>query len=43
MKWKNYAILCVVITCVVAGCILLFPGLSNTIEGVVLGFLSSNA
>ncbi len=43
MKWRTYLLLCVVLSVVVSGSILVMPGLSDTLEGLLLGFLSSNA
>jgi len=43
MKWKNYLILCVVLSLAVVGAIEFVPGLSGTIEARLIAFLSSNA
>lgn len=40
---KNYAILCVAVAVVTALVILFVPGLSESIEGRLLQFLSTNA
>lgn len=43
MNGKNYLILCVAVSVVVALSILYVPGLSDTFEGRLLTFLSTNA
>jgi hypothetical protein len=43
MKAKQYAILCVAVAVVTVAIILFVPGLSDTIEGRLLTFLSTNA
>ncbi|MEM7017687.1 MAG: hypothetical protein AAF512_10180 [Pseudomonadota bacterium] len=43
MKTKNYLVLCAVITVVLVVGLLFVPGLSDTVEAVTLGFLSTNA
>ncbi|MFT5102328.1 MAG: hypothetical protein ACJAX5_001157 [Patiriisocius sp.] len=43
MKTKNYLILCVVITIVWATTLLLVPAVSDTVEQVMIGFLSTYA
>lgn len=43
MSMRNYLILCVLLAAVTALAVLLIPGLGETIERVVLGFLSRNA
>ncbi len=43
MKWKNYLVLCLLLSVGFSASILFVPGLSETLEGVLLGFLSTNA
>ncbi|MDP6097206.1 MAG: hypothetical protein QGG67_14665 [Gammaproteobacteria bacterium] len=43
MKTKNYLVLCVAVSAIVALTILFVPGLSDTIEREMLTFLSTNA
>ena len=43
MKTKNYFLLCAVITVTVVLGVLYIPGISDTIEQVVLVFLATNA
>jgi len=43
MRSKNYLILCVIVAVIVALTILYGPGVAETIEGRLLGFLSTNA
>ena len=43
MKTKTYLIVCAALSVVVVVGVLFVPGVSDTIEGLVLGFLSSNA
>ena len=43
MKWKNYAILCAAIVVVTSLTVLYIPGVSETIETALLGFLAANA
>ncbi|MFP6814530.1 MAG: hypothetical protein VB948_07735 [Pseudomonadales bacterium] len=43
MKTKNYLILCVAVTVVVVMGLLYMPGVSDTVEQVLLMFLSATA
>ena len=43
MKNKNYLILCATITVVIVVILLFVPGVSDTVERLMLGFLSTNA
>lgn len=43
VKTKNYMILCAVITVVLVISLLYVPGVSDTVERLMLGFLSTNA
>ena len=43
MSNKSYAVVCVLLTVLVAGSILFVPGLSESIELAGLNFLSTNA
>lgn len=43
MNTRNYLILCVAVSVVVALTILYVPGVSDTFEGRLLNFLSTNA
>ena len=43
MKTKNYLILCVTFSLVLAITLLYVPGVSDTVERLMLDFLSSNA
>jgi len=43
MTMKNYLLLCALITVVVVVGVLYIPGLSDTIEQVLLTFLATNA
>ena len=43
MKAKNYATLCAAIVVVTALAVLYIPGVSETIETAMLGFLAANA
>lgn len=43
MKTKNYLILCAAITVVLVLSLLYIPAFSNSVEQVMLGFLSANA
>ena len=43
MSNKSYAVVCVLVTVLVAGSILFVPGLSESIEQAGLIFLSTNA
>jgi len=43
MRTKNYLILCAAVTVAVVLSVLFVPGLSDTIEGLLLLFLSTSA
>jgi hypothetical protein len=43
MKGKNYLILCVAVSIIVASTILFVPGVSDSFETRLLTFLSTNA
>lgn len=43
MRLSNYLILCLLLSVVIVVSILFIPSVGQTIEGAVLGFLSSNA
>ena len=43
MKTKNYLILCAAISVVWVAGLLFVPAFSDTVEGLMLGFLSTNA
>jgi hypothetical protein len=43
MKTKNYLILCAVITVVWAATLMLVPAVSDTVEQIMIGFLSTYA
>lgn len=43
MKWSNYLVFCLALSVVVSLAVLFVPGLSETIEAQLIGFLSTNA
>ena len=43
MKWKNYLLLCLIVSVLVIGAIEFVPGLAENIEARLIAFLSSNA
>jgi len=43
VKTKNYFILCTAITVALVISLLYVPGLSDTVEQLILGFLATNA
>jgi len=43
MNMKNYLVLCAAVTVVVVIALLYIPGVADTVEGVMLAFLASNA
>ncbi len=43
MRWKNYLVLCAVLSVVVVAAIVFVPGLSENLETRLIAFLSTNA
>lgn len=43
MSWRNYTISCVVVAVLTASVILYVPGVAQTLEAQLLGFLAANA
>lgn len=43
MKWKNYLLLCLIVSIAVISAIEFVPGLAENIEARLIAFLSSNA